>query len=555
MSKRFKVLGGRSGANTHDVWQFTGGTRGAIAGSWSYDVYGSWGRSVRNNILGGNVRIPEVQQLLDAADGGVSECEGGLNLFGSAPISQECQDFVSLEAKNLTVVEQGIVEAVVAGDLFELPAGTVQSLFGASYRQTDFDFRPDSGLRPGIVAGFNESLPVSGKLDYTDVFAEVVVPLVADKPMVENLSLTLGARNTDNNIFGSDESWKTTFDWAINDTVRARGGFQHAIRSPNIAELFSPQVNNFPNISNQDPCNFDSDQRTGANAAQVQALCAAQSIVSGGAEYSQPFGQAVALAGGNPDLSPEEADSWTFGLVLNPLERLGITIDYFSIELDQVIASFPAIDIINRCYNGDGLNPTFDINNEWCQLFERDPSNGRVIELQTLDQNQSTWKLSGIDTTFNWGMDAGPGQLNFALLASWLQKFDRQLSSADPVNDFAGTIGNVTGRAAPEWRGTLQTSYSMDSWELTTTARYISSMSNAVLVSTPNADATGTPETWYLDLTGRYNLTDNASLRFGVNNVTDQDPRLYSPNVQANTDPSLYDVLGRRYTVGFEWRM
>ena len=62
------------------------------------------------------------------------------------------------------------------------------------------------------------------------------------------------------------------------------------------------------------------------------------------------------------------------------------------------------------------------------------------------------------------------------------------------------------------------------------------------------------PEIDYFDLIGSYDLTDNLSLRFTVNNITDEQPPFYTPSVQANTDPSTYDVLGRRYTVGFTAR-
>ena len=87
-SKRFNALGGRNGSTTHDVWQLTVGMDGALAGTdtWSYDVYWSQGRSTLNEIQSGNVRLPRVEELLDAPDGGVSLCEGGLNLFGNAPI-------------------------------------------------------------------------------------------------------------------------------------------------------------------------------------------------------------------------------------------------------------------------------------------------------------------------------------------------------------------------------------------------------------------------------------------------------------------------------------
>jgi outer membrane receptor protein involved in Fe transport len=95
----------------------------------------------------------------------------------------------------------------------------------------------------------------------------------------------------------------------------------------------------------------------------------------------------------------------------------------------------------------------------------------------------------------------------------------------------------------------------MDTLQFMVTTRYISAMTHANLVTSPLATATGTDATWYTDLAARYDFTDNMSLRLGVNNVANQQPRLYAPNIQANTDPSSYDVLGRRYFVGFDWRM
>jgi outer membrane receptor protein involved in Fe transport len=561
INKRFNAVGGRTGDNNHDVWQLTTGATGDIVASWKYDAYASWARSTLTEVQGGNIRVPRVNELLAAADGGNSICAGGLNFFGAAGISQACQDYISLEAKNVTTVEQGIMEAVVTGDLFELPAGTVQSAFGVSYRHLDFDFAPDSGLQPGIVVGFNEQLPTSGRLWYTDLFAEVVVPLVSDVTGIQSLSTTLGARTTDNNIFGSDESWKITLDWAIIDSLRARGGLQHAIRSPNISELFAPQLNNFPNIANNDPCNFDSSYRTGANAAQVQALCASQAAVAGGAQFSQPFGQAQAIVGGNPDLTPEQADSWTFGLVFTPemnnrfVDRFSTTIDYWVIEMDDVIAAVGANAIITRCFNAEGANPNFDPNNQWCQLYNRDQTDGRIIDLLQLSQNQAKLETSGIDVTMNWGLGVGPGDLDFSLLMTWVERFDSQTTSVDPTNDFVGTIGSGTGSATPEWRGNLTTTYSWGDFRVQSVNRYIDSMSHANLVTNPNAVATGTESTWYWDLAGTYDLTETFTIRAGIQNVANQQPRLYNPNIQANTDPSSFDVLGRRFFVGFNWRM
>jgi outer membrane receptor protein involved in Fe transport len=567
-NKRFNSLGGRTGYNNHDVWQLVVGTKGDFIGSWDYDVYYSYGRSVQTEIQGGNVRRDRVQNALNAADGGRSLCTGGLNLFGDQPISQSCIDYISLEAKNLTVVEQNVVEGVLNGDVFSLPAGMVQAAIGASYRDLDYDFKPDSGLQPGLVAGFNQQLPVSGYLDYVDYFAEVVVPVLSDLPFVKSLSLTGGYRQTDASATGKDDTYKLTMDWKMNDAMMFRGGFQHAVRSPSITELYAPQLNNFPTFTNQDPCNTttapNTVYRNGPNGAQVQALCATQSAVAGGSLYNQPSGQANGITGGNPDLQPEKADSWTAGLVFTSpwdgtyTSNLSATLDYWSIELEDVIASVAANTIVQRCFNRDNANPTFDPNNSWCQQFSRDQSNGGVIELKQLSQNQAFINTSGIDFTVNWGLPVGEnwGDLGFQLVTTWIEKYETQTTNVDPVYDFAGTIGSTTGSSVPEWKATLQTSWTIDQLRLGLTTRYIDSMGHAnVVTGSSPASNTSVDAVTYWDLSASYDLTEQLTIRATVNNLFDEDPQLYTPNVQANTDPSLYDVLGRRYFVGINFKL
>ncbi|MFN7056926.1 TonB-dependent receptor domain-containing protein [Hyphomonas sp.] len=570
-NKRFNDLGGRTGATDHNVWQMTLGFDGSLLGTetWTYDVYWSYGRSSLNEIQGGNVRLDRTRELLNAADGGASLCAGGLNLFGAAPISQACRDRISLRAKNLTEIEQQIIEAVIQGEVIELPAGPIQAAFGVQYRELDFNFLPDSGLTPGVVAGFNEQLPTSGYLDWYDAYTEALVPVLKDLPFIEELNLTLGYRVTDNSRSGSSDTYKINGDWKVNDNFRFRGGYQKAIRAPSITELFAPVLNNFPNFTNQDPCNTTganltaSFGRGGPNGAQVAALCAVQSAVAGGPNYVQPAGQARGLVGGNDQLQPETSNSYTFGFVASSpftgnsfVESLGLTVDYWAIELEDVIASVGAATIVQRCFNRDGANPNFDPSNIWCTLFQRDQSDGGVINLQQFSRNQAFLETSGVDVTARWGVDLGTmGALNWNLIATWVEKSTSQTTNVDPVNDFVGTIGSGTGSATPEWKFTLNTGYSNDRVNMNLRTRYIDNMKHAGTV-TGGSPLTNTPvpATWYLDLNGTYALTDFVTLRAGINNLLDQQPRLYSPNIQANTDPSTYDVVGRAAFVGVNLR-
>jgi outer membrane receptor protein involved in Fe transport len=274
--------------------------------------------------------------------------------------------------------------------------------------------------------------------------------------------------------------------------------------------------------------------------------------VAGGAAYVQPAGQATGIVGGNPGLKPEKATSFTAGFVLQPTKNLSATVDYWSIDLKEVIGSVNATTIVQRCFNRDGANPTYSPTNEWCQLFNRNANDGGVIALKQLDRNQAFTEIAGVDIGLDYALSLQAlGSLRWNLLATWNQKATSQTTSVDPVNDFVGTIGSTTGSATPTWRASLTTTYALGGLSVQLTNRYIDKMvhSNTVVGGSPVSN-TGTAATWYHDLSASYAITPNLSVRAGISNLTDQQPRLYTPNIQANTDPSTFDVLGRRYFVG-----
>ena len=185
--------------------------------------------------------------------------------------------------------------------------------------------------------------------------------------------------------------------------------------------------------------------------------------------------------------------------------------------------------------------------------MQRDQGNGGVIEVKQFSRNQAATETSGVDIAFGVGYPLGAyGDLSFNALSTWVEKYTSQLSSVDPIYDFVGTIGSGTGSATPEWRHTISANWALDPFTVTATARYIDEMVHSNTLT--GGTGTGTPEIWYFDLRGTWDVNDTVSLRAGVNNVFDEQPPLYSPNIQSNTDPSTYDVLGRRYYMGLTAR-
>ena len=589
-NKRFDAIGGRLAEDSTTVYQLTTGVRGALPfGDWRYDVSAQYGRVDNQTAQTGNVSRSAVQRLLDAPDGGRSICEGGFNPFGITTLSAQCINYVNRNSKNAKLNEQSIVEATFQGGLFDLPAGQVRAAVGVQYREDSFAFRPDSGLSQsnaivphlganglpdggmigGVeVAGFNPVNPLTGSTNSTEFFIEALVPVLADRPFVQQLDLNLAYRYSDYSTVGGVSAYKADVDWVVNDALRFRGGAQRAVRAPSIGELYgnrdisSPQIGAPTSATGApvfggDPCDIRSAYRTGANAAAVRSLCVAQGLNAAAVDsYVFNSTQIQGFVGGNVNLQEETADSWTLGAVYRPgfanplFSRISAAVDYYSIEITDVIGSITAANQLQGCYNATGVtNATYDVNNGYCQLFTRDASTGNIVNSLGLLSNLATLQTSGVDLQLDWAfdlVDAGlpdVGGLKFNVVVGWQESWARQDAAGGPFNERSGTIDSTNGFTFPEWKFLSSVAYTVGDYSATARWRRVGEMD---IYRTANSlDAIN-----YFDLLGTWAVTDRVVLRAGVNNLTDEDPRTWSPGIQANTDPSTYDTLGRRYFVG-----
>jgi outer membrane receptor protein involved in Fe transport len=551
--RRFVESGPRVESYERDTYQILVGTRGDITDNWSFDVYGAHGKYNSMENQDGNISVTAVERLLDAPDGGQSLCAGGFDPIGAGTLSPECAKFVTVLAKNTVTLEQNLAEATVSGDLFNLPAGAVSSAFGAFWQEQMFEFLPDSILSSGDVAGFNAQDEIIGRVSNTDLFAELYFPLVKDLPGVQNLGLTVGYRYSDHSNSGESDSYKAELDWTVIDAVRVRGSYQRAVRAPNIGELFSPQQEDNPEVT--DPCNADSAVRSGPDAAAARALCLAQGVPAAIIDtYQQTTDQIDALAGGNPDLGEETADTYTAGIVWRPgfSDRLSMSLDYYNIEIADVISAIDPSIVASRCFNQDGANPTFTQNNFYCALFGRD-SIGQIQDLLEIQNNLAILRTDGIDLQLDYGFEMGTfGDLGINLVGNYVFAFEEQQLPGDKFQDFVGTIGNAPGETIPEWKATLSLTWNIATVSTQLRARFLPSMDHEETVVVGSKDpedcgCTGVDSITYLDLTASWQPWEAVTLRFGVENLTDEDPELYDPQVDSGTDPSTYDVVGRRY--------
>ncbi len=569
-TKRFTDIGERIQENSYDVVQGIIGVKGKLPNEWAWDVYGSWGSTKGVQLQDGNVSRQRLQAAYTNAAVYASSGCALFNPFGEGNLSEACGNAIAIKTTNVLETEQKNMVGSITGDLFEMPAGPFQFAAGVEYRSNSADFRPDSYLSSGDVVGFNASQPVEGEITSTEYFAEFAVPLLKDITGIEALDLELGYRFSDYNLSESTDTYKAALKWNPVESLSVRASYNRAIRAPNILELFLPQQESFPQYT--DPCNATGSFRTGASAAQVTALCAAQGIPAANlAGFAQPNAQAQSIVGGNPDLDPETADTITVGLVWNSnaesdwANNLQVSLDYFDYKIEDVISSLTSSSIIGRCFNQLDANPTFDPNNSYCQLFGRNPGNFGITGVQTASMNLSALNLKGVDLSVDWKIPIGENgsALGFKLLATNTMEVEQQEIGSDPFIKREGSIGQTVASAFPEWKAILTSSYSVKSFLFRYNLRWIDAMrvvNNDATLSTPTVGIKPwVPNYFYHDVTARWTPNDTWEVQLGVNNIADKAPPTYTTDaqvgIQSNTDPSTYDVLGRRafLTVGMKF--
>jgi outer membrane receptor protein involved in Fe transport len=431
---------------------------------------------------------------------------------------------------------------------------------GAEYRKMSAQFIPDTALSSGDVIGFNAGDPTSGAYNVKEIFGELRIPIIADRPFFYRLEVNGAARYSDYSLksVGGVWTYAAGAEWAPIKDITFRGQYQRAVRAPNVGELFGGQANGFPGAT--DPC---SSRNAVANRTpELTALCVATGVPAG-AVYTaiQPATQIEGIFGGNPNLQEETSDTYTVGAVIRPsfIPRLNIAIDYFNITVDNYISTLGGGlgGTLNICYN-----VIKDASSIYCQTIAagRDPATGIIgggdDKPLILNANVAKIETSGVDfqvdysVPMNFGLMGPDSKLSLFFLGTYTghNKFFA-VQELDNFTDCAGKFGqNVCGSPQPKIKWSSRATW-IDG-PLTTSLRW--RHLGKVRDDDPGTDYVVEKLDAYdiFDATVGFEVSENLSLTAGVNNIFDKKPQLIGDNQeQANTYPSVYDVLGRDFFV------
>lgn len=540
--------GQRRSRSDRDTVQLEFGIKGDLTPNLAYSVHYQYGRS-DNTTEFINEQVPSrYNQQLDAVldAGGNIVCRdptGGcvpLNVLGPTAATAEALAFSHTDFVTDGRLTQKIANATVTGDtgaFFNLPAGPVGFAVGGEYRDesaaTEEGFLRNAGdVFPGGVIE-----DIAGTFDVWEAFGEVSVPVLRGAPFAEEVNIEGAVRFADYSTIGSATTWKVGGDWAPTRDVRFRAVVSEAVRAPNIGELFAPT--RLENLFLEDPCDSTNLQ---AGSPNRPANCAALGLP---ADFTSNAGAVTTrvLTGGNPDLQEETADTLTFGAVITPrfLPGLSLTIDYWDIEIDDAVNSFPVQAVVNNCVDGESID------NPFCDNIVRRPD-GNFESISSQLINVASLEASGIDFEANYLLDldsaAGiPGLLDLNLVATWLDKLDFFAQEGQAVPDSeAGELGDA------EWNANFRATYEIGKLTVSLYERFISSQRLDLGESPEFRSPNSTGDEWYTDLQVRYGLFENTEIYVGVDNLFDNAPPPLArvPETRSfGTDAVVFEQIGR----------
>ena len=497
------------------------GLEGSFGDGWKYDLYYNHGEIRLNQGLN-NQRIksrfdngvdsilvngtPTCRVNTDASTANDDPNCVPINLFGNGSISDKAAAYAFGGSQIIYTIKLDAAGASLSGQPFSTWAGPVDIAVGTDFRWEEQSTQYVDPLSLANALGTLNSSATNGGFDVKEIFAEVNVPLL-DITDALKLEINGAARYSDYSTSGGIWSWKTGGTLRVVNDLLFRAVYSRDIRSPSITEYFLNRSTNIGSV-------FDPFQ--GQNGATQNNV--------------------TVYGGGNRNLTPEIAHTLTLGGSYSPnfVRGFRLSVDYYDIDIDNVITTVTANDILAQCHAATPNDPT-------CKGTVTRQADGTIGTITNGYRNLANYRTQGLDIEASYRMALGDGNLTFRALANHV--FDLKING----KDVAGFVGGDTAFSTPKWRGTGTIAYDNDSFGANLRVRYVDGgldrplpVVNGVPIEIVN-NKVGSRT--YVDLGAQFK-TGPFTLFGQVNNLFDRDPPI-TPYTSPN-----FDVMGRYMSAG-----
>jgi outer membrane receptor protein involved in Fe transport len=570
----------------NSTWRVVAGLDGDLGGGWAWDAYYQHGENKNDQHLFHNVVSTLLGYALDAVrtpsgsvvcgvtiPGRINPRTGfpysatdvanaaaagtctPLNLFGIGHADPAAIDYAFRTLVEFSTYKQDVAAANLRGDLFDgWGAGPVKLATGVEWRREHGNVTHDLANQPWYTDyTLSYGLDYAGTIKVMEGYAELNVPVFRDWALGRYFEFDGAIRGTRNKSIGTAGknagfsrarefvTWKVSALWDVTDWLRLRATRSRDVRAAQFRELFQSyavtaggpfgSVNNPWNNGVSDPANI--------------------------------------TTGGDVNLRPERADTWTVGVVLaptaGPLARVRFSADWYQIEIEDAIIGPPfgvgAANIVAQCFNGN-------------QLFCDRMTGEGTADILTIDNtaaNLQGFTTRGVDFEGAYTLPVGTGSLNLRVLASYLydQLFATGLGT--PEVNYAGQTGPTAAfgsfNTAPKWQGNAFATLTQGPFSGTLQVRYVGagrfltvtgSGGLAIDPGDPGYASTNpnsisdnhVPAAVYVNLSGSWDVNDQVQVFGSLNNAFDKDPVVAPGGNGYPTNPVYFDTYGRTWRLG-----
>lgn len=516
-------LGDDTSDGTYETNRFVLGADGSFNDNWRWSAYYQKGRSdydldiysrYEDNWLLGIDSVIHPTTGLPVCRSTLTNPTNGcvpINVFGAGSVSAAAADYATGVGMTRSVYEQEVVAADLRGDFGATWAGPISWATGFEFRTESLNVQTDADSQANRFR-LGNAKPQSGEESVKEAFLETVIPLARDLPFALSSEINAAARSTEYDLSGPATTWKVGWTHEFNEQVRLRVTRSRDIRAPRLNELFAPGGR--------------------GSAVLIDRFTSTQPRV-------------VTITTGNLNLTPEIADTLTYGIVLRPaaIPGLQLAFDAYDIDISDAIGNVGAQQTIDRCFAG-----TLSL----CPNIRR--VGGVITEVTSSQQNFAQERTTGFDIEAAYGFDleAG-GRMSFRLLASKMNEIS---------TDDGFAVLDAAGEAGRDWRVSGNASYRNGPLTLAANMRYIGggAIDNEYNVSALDVQDNYQDAVAYFGASVQYVVmeTDSSEVTaFGrIDNLFDSDPpALYATGQQpTQTNNALYDTVGRSFSVGLRFK-
>ncbi|WP_149196467.1 TonB-dependent receptor domain-containing protein [Luteimonas suaedae] len=469
------------------------------------------------------------------------------------------QAYLYKPGQALSETETRAYFANISGTLFTLPAGDLGVAVGVEHRKESGSFSPDALAQTGdstdLAAG-----PTGGSYSLDEIYAELQIPLLADMPFAQELTLNLASRYSDYDTFGDTTNSKAGFTWKPIESLLVRGTWSQGFRAPSISDLYGGESQSFEFYA--DPC--DSVYGIAAGSERCLADVPADfrqraNTPDGFSESREDQSDRAFTSGSNPGLTPEESVSKTLGLVYSPsfAEGLNVALDWWNIRIDNTIIDDLPTAVLDDCYVRGIESRCSDLTGS---RFTRD-ENGVITSFFYAGVNAGYQETEGYDLDVNYSMDTDYGLFRLSWLNTYVSKNELKQDNDDAVppeqqNAFSGGAG-INFRL----RSNASLTWELGDIGVTWTTRYFSGVKESCLDAAELPELCSDPNYTAPDLSGaispqnhigsntfhdvqvRWNAPWNATVSVGANNVFEHySAPMYSNPASGSAYYGGYDI-------------